>query len=47
MRRCYSLVTMNGKTNSLSAIFTAIVGDLTLPRLLPNNLTTIGWTPAS
>jgi hypothetical protein len=40
-------VTMNGKTNSLSAIFTAIVGDLTLPRLLPNNLTTIGWTPTS
>lgn len=38
-------VTMNGKTNSLSAIFTAIVGDLTVPRLLPNNLTTIGWTP--
>ncbi len=30
-------VTMNGKTNSLSAIFTAIVGDLTLPRLLPGN----------
>jgi hypothetical protein len=30
-------VTMNGKTNSLSAIFTAIAGDLTLPRLLPNN----------
>ena len=30
-------VTMNGKTNSLSAIFTAIVGDLSLPRLLPNN----------
>ncbi len=29
-------VTMNGKTNSLSAIFSAIVGDLTLPRLLPN-----------
>ena len=38
-------VTMNGRTNSLSAIFTAIVGDLTVPRLLPNNLTTIGWTP--
>ena len=40
-------VTMNGKTNSLSAIFTAIVGDLTLPRLLPNNVATIGWTPTS
>jgi hypothetical protein len=32
-------VTMNGKTNSLSAIFTAIAGDLTLPRLVPNNIT--------
>ena len=31
-------VTMNGKTNSLSAIFTAIAGDLTLPRLVPNNI---------
>ncbi len=31
-------VTMNGKTNSLSAIFTAIVGDLTKPRLVPNNI---------
>lgn len=31
-------VTMNGKTNSLSAIFTAIVGDLTLPRLVPNTI---------
>jgi Flp pilus assembly protein TadG len=30
-------VTMNGGTNTLSAIFTAIVGDLTLPRLLPSN----------
>jgi hypothetical protein len=29
---------MNGKTNSLSAIFTAIAGDLTLPRLVPNNI---------
>jgi hypothetical protein len=29
---------MNGKTNSLSAIFTAIVGDLTLPRLVPNTI---------
>jgi Flp pilus assembly protein TadG len=35
-------VTMNGKTNTLSAIFTAIAGDLTLPRLLPN---TIAFTP--
>jgi hypothetical protein len=40
-------VTMNGKTNTLSAIFTAIVGDLTLPRLLPNNPTAIGWTASS
>jgi hypothetical protein len=32
-------VTMNGKTNSLSAIFTQIVGDLSIPRLLPNNVT--------
>jgi Flp pilus assembly protein TadG len=31
-------VVMNGKTNSLSAIFTAIVGDLTLPRLVPNTI---------
>jgi hypothetical protein len=31
-------VVMNGKTNSLSAIFTAIVGDLTLPRLVPSNI---------
>ncbi len=31
-------VTMNGKTNTLSAIFTAIAGDLTLPRLLPNSI---------
>lgn len=31
-------VTMNGKTNSLSAIFTAIVGDLTKPRLVPNTI---------
>jgi hypothetical protein len=31
-------VTMNGKTNSLSAIFTAIVGDLTLPRLVPSTI---------
>jgi len=31
-------VVMNGKTNSLSAIFTAIVGDLTEPRLVPNNI---------
>jgi hypothetical protein len=31
-------VVMNGKTNSLSAIFTAIVGDLTLPRLVPANI---------
>lgn len=31
-------VTMNGKTNSLSAIFTAIAGDLTLPRLVPNTI---------
>jgi Flp pilus assembly protein TadG len=37
-------VTMNGKTNSLSAIFTAIAGDLTLPRLVPNN---IAFTPSS
>ncbi len=29
-------VTMNGSTNTLSDIFTAIVGDLTLPRLLPS-----------
>jgi Flp pilus assembly protein TadG len=29
-------VTMNGKTNTLSAIFTAIVGDLSLPRLVPS-----------
>jgi Flp pilus assembly protein TadG len=29
-------VTMNGGTNTLSAIFTAIAGDLTLPKLLPN-----------
>ena len=29
-------VTYNGKTNSLQGIFTQIVGDLTLPRLLPN-----------
>jgi Flp pilus assembly protein TadG len=35
-------VTMNGKTNSLSAIFTAIAGDLTLPRMVPNN---IAFTP--
>ena len=31
-------VVMNGKTNSLSGIFTAIVGDLTLPRLVPSNI---------
>jgi|SRR5665213_1078841 len=31
-------VVMNGKTNSLSAIFTAIVGDLALPRLVPNTI---------
>ncbi|HEY2471896.1 MAG TPA: Tad domain-containing protein [Terracidiphilus sp.] len=37
-------VTMNGKTNSLSAIFTAIAGDLTLPRLVNNN---ISFTPSS
>ncbi|HEY1578882.1 MAG TPA: vWA domain-containing protein [Terracidiphilus sp.] len=35
-------VTMNGKTNSLSAIFSAIAGDLTLPRMVPN---TIAFTP--
>jgi Flp pilus assembly protein TadG len=37
-------VTMNGKSNTLSAIFTAIAGDLTLPRLVPN---TIAFTPGS
>jgi hypothetical protein len=31
-------VTMNGKTNTLSAIFTQIVGDLSIPRLLPNSI---------
>jgi Flp pilus assembly protein TadG len=31
-------VVMNGKTNSLSAIFSAIVGDLTQPRLVPNTM---------
>lgn len=31
-------VVMDGKTNSLSAIFTAIVGDLTLPRLVPSDI---------
>jgi hypothetical protein len=35
-------VTMNGKVNTLNGIFTQIVGDLTLPRLLPNN---IAFTP--
>jgi Flp pilus assembly protein TadG len=35
-------VTMNGKANSLSAIFSAIAGDLTLPRMVPN---TIAFTP--
>jgi Putative Flp pilus-assembly TadE/G-like/von Willebrand factor type A domain len=37
-------VKMNGKTNSLSAIFSAIVGDLSLPRLIPNTTT---FTPTS
>ncbi len=37
-------VTMGGATDSLSAIFTAIAGDLTLPRLLPN---TIAFTASS
>ncbi len=40
-------VTMNGKANTLSAIFTAIVGDLTLPRLLPNNPAETGWTASA
>jgi Flp pilus assembly protein TadG len=40
-------VKMNGKTNTLSGIFTAIVGDLTLPRLLPNDTTAIGWTASA
>jgi Flp pilus assembly protein TadG len=31
-------VVMNGKTNSLAGIFTTIVNDLTLPRLVPNNI---------
>ena len=31
-------VVMNGQTNTLSAIFTAIAGDLTLPRLVPNSI---------
>ncbi|MGA8743069.1 MAG: VWA domain-containing protein, partial [Terracidiphilus sp.] len=37
-------VTMGGATDTLSAIFTAIAGDLTLPRLLPN---TIAFTASS
>jgi Flp pilus assembly protein TadG len=37
-------VTVGGVTDTLGAIFTAIVGDLTLPRLLPN---TIAFTPTS
>ncbi|HXR40249.1 MAG TPA: pilus assembly protein TadG-related protein [Terracidiphilus sp.] len=32
-------VVMNGSTNTLSGIFTAIVGDLTKPRLVPNTIT--------
>ncbi len=31
-------VAMNGKANSLSSIFTAIVGDLTLPRLVSSSI---------
>lgn len=31
-------VVMNGKTNSLNGIFSTIVGDLTLPRLVPSNI---------
>jgi Flp pilus assembly protein TadG len=40
-------VTMNGKTNTLSAIFTAIAGDLSLPRLLPNDNSETGFTPSA
>ncbi len=40
-------VTMNGATNTLSGIFRAIVGDMTLPRLLPNNPTAIGFTASA
>ena len=37
-------VTMNGKKNTLSGIFTAIVGDLSLPRLIPTS-TAFTFTP--
>ncbi len=40
-------VTMNGKKNSLSAIFSAIVWDLTFPRLLPNNVAETGFTASA
>ncbi len=40
-------VKMNGQTNTLSGIFTAIVGDLTLPRLLPNNPAVTGFTASN
>jgi len=31
-------VTVNNQTNTLGAIFSAIAGDLTLPRLVPNTI---------
>jgi len=37
-------VTMNGQTNTLSAIFTAIAGDLTHPHLVQNSIT---FTPTT
>jgi hypothetical protein len=30
---------MNGQANTLAAIFTAIVGQLTKPHLIPDNIT--------